>query len=62
MKTKNCLKKHTISPNLRSKMIDWMIEVLCSYKCKNQSFFLACSYMDRFFATTEKHFEPTELH
>ena len=34
----NFLKNHTISKNLRAKMIDWMVEVLCSYKCKNQSF------------------------
>ena len=26
------LTKHAITPNLRSKMIDWMIEVLSSYK------------------------------
>jgi len=31
----NCLKRHTITPNLRAKMVDWMIEVLCSYKCKD---------------------------
>ena len=43
-------------------MVDWMIEVLCSYKCKNQSFFLAVHYMDRYFKDTKKVFEPTDLH
>jgi hypothetical protein len=62
LKTRECLKKHEISPNLRSKMVDWMIEVLCSYKCKNQSFFLAVHYMDRYFKLTERKLEPTDLH
>ena len=31
----NCLERHKITPALRARMIDWMIEVLCSYKCKN---------------------------
>ena len=39
-----------------------MIEVLCSYKCKNQSFFLAVQYMDRYFKMTERQLEPTDLH
>ena len=43
-------------------MVDWMIEVLCSYKCKNQSFFLAIQYMDRYFKLTQKTFSPTDLH
>lgn len=29
----NCLAKHNIPVNLRAKMVDWMIEVLSSYKC-----------------------------
>lgn len=29
----NCLVKHNIPVNLRAKMVDWMIEVLSSYKC-----------------------------
>ena len=62
MQIKNSLSKHNISTNLRSKMIDWMIEVLCSYKCKNQSFFLAVHYMDRFFKATKECKEPTQLH
>lgn len=29
----NALSKHTIPASLRAKMVDWMIEVLSSYKC-----------------------------
>ena len=46
---KDFLENHTVSKKLRAKMIDWMIEVLCSYKCKNQTFFLAVNYLDRYF-------------
>ena len=56
------LAKHSITPNLRAKMVDWMIEVLCSYKCKDQCFFLATSYMDRYFANKKKVLLPGDLH
>lgn len=29
----NCLERHEVPANLRAKMVDWMIEVLSSYKC-----------------------------
>lgn len=45
---KDFLKYHKVSKTLRAKMVDWMIEVLCSYKCKNQTFFLAVNYLDRY--------------
>jgi len=34
-KANESLKNHSITKMLRAKMIDWMIEVLCSYKCKD---------------------------
>lgn len=34
-KSNESLKNHSITKMLRAKMIDWMIEVLCSYKCKD---------------------------
>jgi hypothetical protein len=43
-----CLDKHNIPANLRAKMVDWMIEVLASYKCTEQTFFLAVRIMDKF--------------
>ncbi|CAK89343.1 unnamed protein product (macronuclear) [Paramecium tetraurelia] len=59
---KNCLSNHTVSANLRAKMIDWMVEVLTSYKCKDQTFFLAVKLMDSYLSkTTQKHI-PQDLH
>ena len=31
--TSHCLLKHKITPALRARMIDWMIEVLTNFKC-----------------------------
>jgi len=40
---KDCLQRHKITPTLRARMIDWMIEVLTNFKCDDQTFFLAVS-------------------
>lgn len=45
---KGFLIQHDISSGLRAKMIDWMIEVLSSYKMSEDSFFRAVYYMDKF--------------
>ena len=31
--TDECLLRHRITPALRARMIDWMIEVLTNFKC-----------------------------
>ena len=31
--TDDCLIRHKITPALRARMIDWMIEVLTNFKC-----------------------------
>lgn len=57
-----CLKNHSIPSNLRARMVDWMIEVLSSYKCQHQTFFVAISLMDRFFGKTTRVHSVSELH
>eukprot|EP00826_Nyctotherus_ovalis_P009376 TRINITY_DN12471_c0_g1_i3.p1 TRINITY_DN12471_c0_g1~~TRINITY_DN12471_c0_g1_i3.p1 ORF type:complete len:255 (-),score=44.80 TRINITY_DN12471_c0_g1_i3:28-792(-) len=60
--TEECLKIHDITPALRAKMVDWMIEVLTSFKCSDRTFFLAIKTMDRHLkAATEKK-PVSELH
>lgn len=44
-----CLGIHKVTPNLRARMIDWMIEVLTNFKCDDQTFFLSVSLIDRYF-------------
>ncbi|CAD8144368.1 unnamed protein product [Paramecium pentaurelia] len=56
------LKYHFIPSNLRAKMIDWMIEVLCSYKCSDQTFFVAVRTLDFYFSKSQKQLEISDLH
>lgn len=56
------LKHHTISTNLRAKMVDWMVEVLTSYKCKDQTFFMSVRLMDQFLLKMQKQQAPQDLH
>ncbi|CAK94397.1 unnamed protein product (macronuclear) [Paramecium tetraurelia] len=59
---KNSLQNHSINANLRAKMIDWIVEVLSSYKCKDQTFHLSIRLMDLYLSkTTQKHL-PQDLH
>ena len=36
-------------------MVDWMIEVLASYKCSEQTFFLAVRILDLYLYKTDKY-------
>jgi hypothetical protein len=54
--------KHKITPALRSRMVDWMIEVLTNFKCDDQTFFLAVSIIDRFFKNKQEVREVSDLH
>ena len=56
------LGKHAITPHLRSKMVDWMIEVLSSYKMSEESFFKSVKFMDEFFQNTERKMQVCDLH
>jgi len=49
----DCLGRHEITPILRARMIDWMIEVLTNFRCDDQTFFIACSLQDRYFKFCE---------
>lgn len=60
--SKDFLLTHDITPQLRSKMIDWMIEVLSSYKMNEDSFFRSVKIMDRFLHKSEKKQEVKDLH
>ena len=58
----NCLSRHKITPALRARMIDWMIEVLTNFRCDDQTFFLAVSLQDRFFKNCDQAKEVSDLH
>lgn len=56
------LKNHQITAHLRAKMVDWMIEVLSSYKMSEESFFRSVRYMDKFFKNSQKKLQVSDLH
>jgi len=60
--TENSLMRHKITPALRARMIDWMIEVLTNFKCDDQTFFLAVSLIDRYFKGKSETREISDLH
>ena len=54
--------KHKITPTLRARMVDWMIEVLTNFKCEDQTFFLAVSLLDRYLKNKDTVQEIADLH
>lgn len=60
--SEDSLRKHKITPALRARMIDWMIEVLTNFKCDDQTFFLAVSLLDRYFKGKNETREISDLH
>lgn len=59
------LSGHEITGVYRAKMVDWMVEVMTAFKCAEQTFFLAISLMDRYFAALAeqgKQLKLQELH
>lgn len=49
---KKVLRTHSITSRVRSKMVDWMLEVLCTYKCRTETFYKAVTIMDQFLLQT----------
>ena len=61
----NYLKNHKITERMRTRMVDWMIEVLSNYHCDESTYFESINLMDRYFKQCEiKHqiLLPAELH
>ena len=56
------LNNHKITTNIRTKMVDWMIEVLSVFDCMDETFFLSVNIMDIFFQRTKKVFHNEDVH
>ena len=55
------LSRHGITASLRSKMVDWMIEVLSSYKMSEETFFRSVHLMDGYLSECGR-LEIKDLH
>jgi len=53
---------HHIRPIVRSKMLDWMIEVLSLFESKITTYFTAALIMDKFLMHTERCLEDEDVH
>jgi hypothetical protein len=60
--SKNFLKRHQINPEIRTKMVDWMIEVLTVYKSEAETFFLAVGIMDSYIDETTLILKSEDVH
>ena len=61
----NYLVYHKITERMRTRMVDWMIEVLSNYHCDESTYFESVNLMDRYFKECENRKEilqPAELH
>ena len=45
---KSPLAGHNISPDYRTKMMDWMVEVCTSFKCQKRTYFLSSKFFDQY--------------
>ena len=53
---------HKIEDQVRTKMVDWMIEVLHAYKSDTQTLFLSVNLMDTFIKKTSKTLDNSDIH
>lgn len=56
------LANHEISPKMRSKMVDWMIEVISVYNFLNDTFFLAVYLLDKYLSMTTLSLVDKDIH
>ena len=58
----NFLEKHDISPYIRTKMIDWMIEVLSVFDSSDETFFLSVNVFDLFLYKAKSVYRNDQVH
>lgn len=56
------LVNHDIDKSLRARMLDWMVEVIYSYKFEPKSYFASAAIMDRYFKAEIQRLPITQLH
>ena len=58
----NYMDKHSLSPSIRERMVDWMVEVFSIYKCDPGTFELAVHIMDCYISRTKKKLIDEDIH
>jgi hypothetical protein len=57
----NILANHDIGPKIRTKLVDWLLEVFYAYKCDENTIYLTLTLMDGFIFKT-KQLNNSDLH
>ena len=58
----NFLENTDIDPHIRTKMVDWMIEVLSTFNNNDETYFLAVNIMDMYLWKTKKKKKNSDVH
>ena len=59
---KKLSEKHKIDEKIRTKMVDWMIEVLSAYKADTQTLFLSVILMDMYIKKSQQVLDNSHVH
>ncbi len=60
--TPNLLDRHSITPELRTKMIDWILEVYLAFNYSDQCFFLTVHILDMYIAKSDRLLTDNDIH
>ncbi len=58
----NPLSKHLIDPHLRSRMINWMVEVCCKFEFSPKVYFLSVRILDKYLQLSNSQLLSSEIH
>ena len=56
------MSRHKINPSIRTKMINWMLEVFHSFKSNEETIFSAVKIMDKFIWKTKDNLKSEDIH
>lgn len=56
------LSKHPISPNVRTKMVNWLLEVVEVMGCEPTTYFLTIYILDSYLNKTNTHYTDNDIH
>ena len=58
----NFMSRHKINPSIRTKMVNWMLEVFHSFQSNEETIFSAVKIMDKFIWKTKDTLESKDIH
>lgn len=60
--TPSLLERHSITPELRTKMIDWILEVYLAFNYSDSCFFLTIHILDMYIAKIDRELNDNDIH